>query len=77
MRLYYETARNPGKFGRVDVPTGMLMSPKDMSPTPREWAERQYNVTRWTEIDHGGHFLEWEEPQLVADELRAFFGSLT
>ena len=76
IRLYYETARNPGSWGRVEVPTGMLMSPKDMFPTPRAWVERSYNVTRWTEIPRGGHFLEWEEPELVVEDIRAFFRPL-
>ncbi len=76
IRLYYETARHPGSWGRVEVPTGMLMSPKDMFPTPRAWVERSYNVTRWTEIDRGGHFLEWEEPELVVEDIRAFFRPL-
>lgn len=74
MRLYYETARDPeASWGRVEVPTGFLMSPKDMFPTPREWTERSYRVERWTEIYRGGHFLEWEEPEAVAEDLRAFF----
>ncbi|QBD78950.1 epoxide hydrolase [Ktedonosporobacter rubrisoli] len=73
MRLYYEMVRNPGSWGRVEVPTAMLMSPKDMFPTPREWVERSSNVQRWTEISSGGHFLEWEEPERVAEDLRAFF----
>ena len=74
MRLYYETVRDPGAWGRVAVPTAMLMTPHDMFPTPRAWAERSYDVRRWTEIDRGGHFLEWEEPGLVADDLFAWFG---
>lgn len=76
IRLYYETARDGGSWGRVEVPTAMMMSPKDMFPTPREWVERSYNVERWTEIDRGGHFLEWEEPELVAEDARAFFRPL-
>ncbi len=76
MRLYYETVRDPGQGGRVEVSTGMLMSSKDMFPTPREWAERSYQVDRWTEIERGGHFLEWEEPELVAQDLRTFFRPL-
>lgn len=73
MRLYYEMARDPGKQGYIEVPTGLLMSPKDMFPTPREWSEGSHNVVHWQETNRGGHFLEWEEPQLVADDLRAFF----
>ena len=76
IRLYYETARDPGSWDRVEVPTAMMMSPKDMFPTPREWVERSYNVERWTDIDRGGHFLEWEEPELVAADARAFFRPL-
>lgn len=77
LRLYYETVRDPGGWGRAEVPTAMLMPRKDMFPTPRSWVERTSRVDRWTEIDRGGHFLEWEEPVLVADDLRAFFGPLT
>lgn len=73
MRLYYEMALDAGKQGYIEVPTGLLMSPKDMFPTPREWLERSLNVVRWRETNRGGHFLEWEEPQLVADDLREFF----
>ena len=76
MRLYYETVRNPGGFGRAEVPTAMLMSPRDMFPTPREWVERSFRVDRWTKIDRGGHFLEWEVPELVAEDLRAFYRPL-
>ncbi len=68
--------RNPGSWDQVDVPTAMLMSPKDMFPTPCERVERSYYVERWTEISHGGHFLEWEEPERVAQDLRAFFRPL-
>lgn len=76
IRLYYEAARNPGNFGRVEVTTGMLMSPRDMFPTPREWAERSYQVDWWTEINEGGHFLEMEVPDLVIEDVRAFFRTL-
>lgn len=73
MRLYYETAHSQNAaWGRVEVPTGMAMSGADMFPTPREWAERQYNVVRWTDLPRGGHFLEWEVPELVATDLWAY-----
>jgi pimeloyl-ACP methyl ester carboxylesterase len=73
MRLYYETARSTtAAWGRVEVPTGMAMSGADMFPTPREWVQRSYNVVHWTDLPRGGHSLEWEQPQLIADDLRAF-----
>jgi pimeloyl-ACP methyl ester carboxylesterase len=75
MRLYAETMRDQSQqWARVSVPTAMLMTPHDMFPTPRAWANRSWNVTRWTEIDRGGHFLEWEEPLVVATDMAAFFG---
>ncbi|WP_380163446.1 epoxide hydrolase family protein [Jannaschia sp. R86511] len=74
MRLYYETAHSSrAAYGRVEVPTGMAMSGADMFPTPREWVERSYNVTSWTDLPRGGHFLEWEVPDLVVDDIRTFF----
>jgi hypothetical protein len=53
----------------------MAMSSADMFPTPREWVQRQYNVIHWTDLPRGGHFLEWEVPHLIADDLRTFFNS--
>ena len=46
-----------------------------MVPAPREWVERISRVDRWTEVHRGGHFLEWEEPGLVAGDMREFFRS--
>ena len=46
-------------------------------PPPREVCERRYTIARWTQTDKGGHFLEQEEPQLVADDMCAFIGALT
>jgi pimeloyl-ACP methyl ester carboxylesterase len=77
MRLYYENTHDrEAKVERVEVPTAMAMPPRDMFSKPREWANRFYNVVRWTELPRGGHFLEMEEPELVANDMRAFFGAL-
>ena len=77
MRLYHETARSTSAaWGRVEVPTGMAMSAADMFPTPREWVERSYAVTSWTALPRGGHFLEWEVPDLVVEDMRRFFRPL-
>ncbi len=76
MRLYYEARRE--QLGRRErtIPVGYLMADNDMFPTPRAWIERQGPVDHWTETKQGGHFLEWEEPKIVANDLRAFFGGL-
>jgi pimeloyl-ACP methyl ester carboxylesterase len=43
---------------------------------PREWVERGYNVQRWTEMPRGGHFAAAEQPELLAEDIRAFFRPL-
>lgn len=60
----------------MPVPTALLIIPHDMFPTPHSWAGLSYNVHRWTEIHRGGHFLEWEEPAIVASDLFARFEGL-
>lgn len=76
VRLYYETARDAGNWGGAHVPSAIIMPSKDMFPTPREWLERNGPIERWTPTDRGGHFLEWEEPELVAQDMREFFRPL-
>jgi pimeloyl-ACP methyl ester carboxylesterase len=77
VRTYYEMYRNRGNTSRVGVPVGFLMAKKDMfPPAPREWAERTHNVVHFSETATGGHFLEWEEPDVVARDMRLFFAAL-
>lgn len=76
---YYEPSHGmqPENIERkVEVPTGFAMFPKDLSPAPREFAERFFNVTHWTEMPRGGHFAALEEPELFAEDIRAFFRSI-
>jgi pimeloyl-ACP methyl ester carboxylesterase len=56
------------------VPTGVLLSTNDV--TIRRWAERDFTIVRWTELDRGGHFLAMEAPDLLVADLRAFFHDL-
>ena len=78
-RLYYESKKS-GRFGpveaRVEVPTGCAIFPRELFRPPRAWAERLFNVTRWTEMRSGGHFAAMEEPAALVDDVRAFFRSL-
>jgi pimeloyl-ACP methyl ester carboxylesterase len=77
MRTYYEMVRNRGNANPGGVPTGFLMSLNDMfPPAPREWAERSHNVVHFSAAATGGHFLEWEEPELVAQDIQTFFNEL-
>jgi pimeloyl-ACP methyl ester carboxylesterase len=52
------------------------MFPKDLSHPPREWAERFFNVQRWTEFSKGGHFAALEQPEALAADIREFFRPL-
>ncbi len=65
------------KVGRLSkVPAGFAMFPRELSHPPREWAERFFDVQRWTEMPRGGHFAAMEEPEALAEEIRAFFRPL-
>ena len=75
-RMYFENQKNlwaMEKDQKVPAPAGMAMFPQEISKPPREWGERSYDVRRWTEMQSGGHFAALEEPQLLAEEVRAFF----
>jgi pimeloyl-ACP methyl ester carboxylesterase len=48
----------------------------DEGLVPREWAERLYNVQRWTPMPRGGHFPATEEPELLARDIAAFFAEV-
>ncbi len=63
-------------IGSSDVPAGFALFPKDIGHPPREWAQRFFNVRRWTEMPSGGHFAAMEEPELLAEDIRAFFRPL-
>ena len=59
------------------IPFAFTTFPGEIWRTPRSWVEASYpNVTYFHEVDKGGHFAAWEEPQLFSEELRAAFRSL-
>jgi pimeloyl-ACP methyl ester carboxylesterase len=61
----------------VQVPVGFTTFPGEIWATPRSWAEAVYpGLTYFNEVDKGGHFAAWEEPELFTDEVRAAFRSL-
>lgn len=63
-------------LGSAETPAAFALFPKDISTPPREWAERFFNVQRWTEMPKGGHFAALEQPELLAEDIRAFFRPL-
>ena len=72
-RLYWEG--QPAPFSqKVEVPTGASIFPKEISTPMRYWAELAYPDLRyWNELDRGGHFAAFEQPELFVQELRNFF----
>ena len=58
---------------KIAVPTAFARFPKDIVPPPREWVERGYNLTRWTEMPRGGLFAAMEEPMQLAQDIRTAF----
>jgi pimeloyl-ACP methyl ester carboxylesterase len=55
---------------------GFARFPLEAPSPPRRWVERGYDVRRWTEMPSGGHFAAWEEPELLAQDIREFFRPL-
>jgi pimeloyl-ACP methyl ester carboxylesterase len=81
-RSYWESGQEQARAAGqapppVSIPVGFTTFPGEIWRTPRSWVEKAYpNVTYFNEVDKGGHFAAWEEPQLFANEMRAAFGSL-
>jgi pimeloyl-ACP methyl ester carboxylesterase len=61
----------------VSLPVGFTTFPGEIFRAPRSWVEQGYpNLVYYNEVDKGGHFAAWEEPELFATEVRAAFKSL-
>lgn len=72
-RLYWESFRSP-KLDPVTLPTGCSIFPKEIMRTSRRWAEKRFpNLVYWNELDKGGHFAAFEQPDTFVDELRKCF----
>jgi pimeloyl-ACP methyl ester carboxylesterase len=80
-RMYYDHRRYQAPLGprdHVDAPTAVALfhhSFVSEGVPPRGWAQRLFNVRRWTDMPRGGHFAATEEPVLLATDIAAFFGS--
>ncbi|MGB3485515.1 MAG: epoxide hydrolase family protein [Mycobacterium sp.] len=75
-RLYWESRRGSGDEAPVTLPTGVAAFPKEIIASPRQWCEAAYNITHWTDMPRGGHFAAFEQPELFADDVRAFFDTV-
>jgi pimeloyl-ACP methyl ester carboxylesterase len=81
-RLYWETGgRSPAFAGpetaEISLPVAITVFPGEGYRAPETWAKRAYrNLSYFHEVDRGGHFAAWEEPELFAQEVRAAFRPL-
>ena len=76
-RLYWENTQGFFDVKGVVVPTAVSVFPKELFQAPKRWAENAYpNLMYFREVDRGGHFAAWQEPQLFTEEVRAGFRSL-
>ena len=84
IRLYWENGARGSvivaaaqKTGDISLPVAITVFPDDVYRAPETWARRAYrNLIYFHEVDKGGHFAAWEEPELFSAELRAAFRSL-
>jgi pimeloyl-ACP methyl ester carboxylesterase len=60
----------------LEAPTGIAVFPRELAHVPRAFAERASNLVHWSRMDRGGHFAAAEEPDLLVQDLRAFFRPL-
>jgi pimeloyl-ACP methyl ester carboxylesterase len=81
-RAYWERGRAQARAAgqappEVSIPVGFTTFPDEIFRAPRSWVEAVYpSLSYFNEVDRGGHFAAWEEPELFANELRAAFQSL-
>lgn len=76
VHYYFDNAHSPLETTRVAVPTAFAQFPHDLLPAPQSSAEHWFDVVRWTQFPRGGHFGPWEEPELWASDVAAFFDQL-
>jgi pimeloyl-ACP methyl ester carboxylesterase len=83
-RWYWETGRAQAAARaaseappEVSLPVGFTTFPGEIFAAPRSWVEHVYpTLAYFNEVEKGGHFAAWEEPELFSDELRAAFSSV-
>jgi pimeloyl-ACP methyl ester carboxylesterase len=77
-RLYWESKLAFFDVKGVEIPVGVTVFPDELYPAPRSWAERAYPklIHFNDDIEEGGHFAAWEQPQTLSEEIRATFRSL-
>jgi pimeloyl-ACP methyl ester carboxylesterase len=80
-RSYWDAAQGGGgpfnAFAITKVPVAVTVFPGEIYRAPRSWGEKAFSkLIYWNEVNKGGHFAAWEQPQLFSEEIRAAFRSL-
>ena len=80
-RSYWDAARLGGgpftAFDIPNVPVAVTVFPGEIYRAPRSWGAQSFRkLIYWNEVDKGGHFAAWEQPELFSAEVRAAFRSL-
>jgi hypothetical protein len=75
-RLYWESFSRP-PFDPISIAVGCSIFPKEIFRCSRRWAEKRYaKLVHWNELERGGHFAAFEQPETFVSELRACFRQL-
>jgi len=76
-KLYWENNANNFNAVDINIPAAITVFPGEIYQAPKTWSQRAYhNLIYFNEVDKGGHFAQWEEPQLYTEELRKAFRTL-
>jgi pimeloyl-ACP methyl ester carboxylesterase len=77
-RYYWENKADFFDAKDITIPYAISVFPDELYQAPRSWAERAYpnNLIHYNQLDRGGHFAAWEQPDLFSSEMRAAFASL-
>jgi pimeloyl-ACP methyl ester carboxylesterase len=76
-RFYWELHLNLYNAANVSLPAAVSVFPGENYQAPRSWTERAYHkLIYYKQVDRGGHYAAWEQPQLFSEEVRAGFRSL-
>jgi pimeloyl-ACP methyl ester carboxylesterase len=77
-RLYWENKADFFDAKNITIPFAISVFPDELYQAPRSWAERAYphNLIHYNQLDRGGHFAAWEQPQLFSEEMRVAFRGL-
>ena len=75
-RLYWESFGSP-LIDPISIPVGCSIFPKEIIRCSRRWAEKRFsNIVHWNELERGGHFAAFEQPELFVEEIRTCFRQL-